>query len=328
MAREAHRLFTRPSPAGHKDGSGSKRLPCAIPGDRVELVNTGTTPVDVSGWLVKDNDDTHIFTIPATMTINPGAFLALDVETAYGLGAADSARLFLPDGLTLVDFYTWTTHAPTTYGRCPDGTGDDTCGGRTETLDIDATGRFAVTDRFERPGSMPNLNNEGFTITPQSECVSGHKPVFWSDDSGTDGHVLRGGTLNCTAVDLDADDDGIGDDVDVTFPPGTPEANNPGSQTFSDKLLGGSTSGKVVARNGRTLAISDAHDPPADGSGRHPGERSSRDGLWRDHDPERLRAHERRRPHHRHRRQRPDHRAGQRRPRQRQRRQRQCRRPV
>ncbi|GAA0382972.1 hypothetical protein GCM10009530_37220 [Microbispora corallina] len=93
------------------------------PGDWVELVNVGASPADVSGWVVKDNDETHVFTIPAGTTMAAGAFLALDVDPVFGLGGADSARLFLADGTTLVDSYSWTSHAATTYGRCPDGTG-------------------------------------------------------------------------------------------------------------------------------------------------------------------------------------------------------------
>lgn len=79
---------------------------------------------------------------------------------------------------------------------------DDTCNGRTATLDIAQSGadagRFVVTNTNERPSGMPNINNEGFAIAPRSECVSGLKPVFWSDDNGTDGHALRTGTLKCT----------------------------------------------------------------------------------------------------------------------------------
>ncbi|GAA4597023.1 hypothetical protein GCM10023194_70690 [Planotetraspora phitsanulokensis] len=490
------------------------------PGDWVELVNTGKTPVDVSGWVVKDNDDSHAYTVAAGTTMAVGAYLALDVDPVFGLGGADSARLYLPDGVTLADSYSWTSHATTTYGRCPDGTGafvtttsptkgaanacpgqisakpwpggdavatadaadvfgtnmsglayeasgdgtpgvlwavkngpgtlyrlewdgtkwapattggwnagkalhypdgtgdldsegvtltaagpsggvfvsternngnsgvsrpevlrfdpvgtaaglsatkewnltadlpavaansgleaiswipdsfltshgfrdehtgaaydpgaypnhgdglffvgleangtiyayaldqtgggftrvatiasgfpsvmdlefepetnrlwaacDDTCNGRTATLDIDAGGKFAVTDVYERPGTMPNINNEGFAIAPQSECVDGHKPVFWSDDSNDDGHALRSGTLTCTVLDLDADDDGINDDVDVTFPPGTSHATDPANETFSDALVGGTTSGRIVSRGGRTLTVSDVRDP-------------------------------------------------------------------
>ncbi|WP_228121110.1 lamin tail domain-containing protein [Streptomyces fagopyri] len=424
------------------------------PGDWIELVNTGTAAVDVSGWIVKDNDNSHSYKIGKKTSIAPGAFLALDVESSFGLGSSDSARLFQTDGSTLVDSYTWTDHAGTTYGRCADGTGafttttaptkgaanacgttggggeppavttwpggaavtvadgsnvfgenlsglsfesesvlwavnngpgklyrlvpngatwrpdpaggwgsgkalhyaggsgdpdaegvvvtpdgmfvaterdngksstslpkilrfdasstasslnataewnltsdlpslpansgpegiswipdtyltahglrdehtgavydpaaypghgsglfftgvedngtvyayaldqsgggytrvatiasgfsgvmdlefepatghlwaacDDTCEGRTSTLDINAQGKFAVTHTYDRPTGMANYNNEGFAIAPQSACAAGHKPVVWSDDTNDGGHALRAGTLNCT----------------------------------------------------------------------------------------------------------------------------------
>lgn len=95
------------------------------PVDWVELVNTGSTTVDAGGLRLKDNDDTRTLAIPAGTTVAPGAFLAVDVDVTggFGLGAADSARLFQADGTTLIDTYTWTAHATTTYGRCPDPQG-------------------------------------------------------------------------------------------------------------------------------------------------------------------------------------------------------------
>ena len=47
---------------------------------------------------------------------------------------------------------------------------------------------------------MPNLNNEGFAIAPQAECVNGLKPVFYTDDDNTGGHALRTGAINCTPL--------------------------------------------------------------------------------------------------------------------------------
>jgi len=77
---------------------------------------------------------------------------------------------------------------------------DDTCNGRSTALMIDAsTGTFKVAAAYERPGTMPNINNEGFAITPQSECVANRKPVYWADDSETGGHAIRLGTLACTS---------------------------------------------------------------------------------------------------------------------------------
>src|SRR6478735_9245242 len=118
------------------------------PVDWIELVNTGTAAVDVSGLKLKDSDDTHSFVVvPGGTTIAAGGFYAVDVDVTggFGLGGADTARLFGTDGTTLLDSYSWTAHATTTYGRCPDGTGSFTttasvtkgaandCGGSTTT---------------------------------------------------------------------------------------------------------------------------------------------------------------------------------------------------
>ena len=48
----------------------------------------------------------------------------LDTGTSFtfGLDAPDSVRLFNPSS-ALVDSFAWTTHATTTYGRCPNGSG-------------------------------------------------------------------------------------------------------------------------------------------------------------------------------------------------------------
>jgi hypothetical protein len=94
------------------------------PGDWVELFNVGPDAVDVSGWSFLDGDDTHVpYVIPVGTTIAAGGFLVLDeAQFVWGLGSGDTARLFRPDG-SLADSYTWTSHAGTTYGRCPDGSG-------------------------------------------------------------------------------------------------------------------------------------------------------------------------------------------------------------
>ena len=78
---------------------------------------------------------------------------------------------------------------------------DDTCSGQHNTLDIAQSGpddgRFVVTNTYARPPEMPNLNNEGFAIAPAAECAGGLKPAIWSDDSNTDEHALRMGTIDC-----------------------------------------------------------------------------------------------------------------------------------
>ena len=96
------------------------------PDDWVELYNAGSAAIDLSGYIFKDNDDTHSYTLPSGTIVAPGAYYVMDTGATgfnFGLGAGDSARLYLPNGTTIVDTYTWTAHATTTYGRCPNGTG-------------------------------------------------------------------------------------------------------------------------------------------------------------------------------------------------------------
>lgn len=76
---------------------------------------------------------------------------------------------------------------------------DDTCQGRTATLDINAAGRLAGTAVYARPTGMSNYNNEGFAIAPPGTCSAGHKPVVWSDDDNDASHALRSGTLTCAS---------------------------------------------------------------------------------------------------------------------------------
>jgi len=96
-----------------------------VPGDWVELYNPGPGAVDLSGWVFRDNDDTHSYVIPSGATIaSGGSFLLEESAFGFGLGSADSARLYAPGGTTIVDSFSWTSHATTTYGRCPNGTGE------------------------------------------------------------------------------------------------------------------------------------------------------------------------------------------------------------
>ncbi|MBP5802562.1 lamin tail domain-containing protein [Microbacterium maritypicum] len=93
------------------------------PDDWVELVNPTSTALDVSGIVVKDDDDTHAYAIPAGTSIGAGEYLVIErAQLGFGLGAGDAVRVF--DGDLLVDEASWGDgHAATTWGRCPDTTG-------------------------------------------------------------------------------------------------------------------------------------------------------------------------------------------------------------
>jgi hypothetical protein len=72
------------------------------------------------------------------------------------------------------------------------------CDGEVGVLAISG-GKFALRREFARPGTMPNLANEGIAIAPESECVQGEKSFFWCDDGETDGHALRRDSIPCGA---------------------------------------------------------------------------------------------------------------------------------
>ncbi|WP_439945978.1 lamin tail domain-containing protein [Streptomyces sp. BBFR109] len=91
--------------------------------DSIELYNKGAGAVDVSGWVLKDDDNDHRYTIPSGTTLAPGGFRAFDVHAQFGLGSSDQARLFLADGKTQVDSFSWSEHSAPSWSRCPDGTG-------------------------------------------------------------------------------------------------------------------------------------------------------------------------------------------------------------
>jgi hypothetical protein len=91
--------------------------------DSVELYNKGSATVDISGWILKDDSSSSKYAIASGTSLAPGGFAVFDVHNAFGLGSSDKARLYLPDGRTLVDSFSWTQHSAPSWSRCPDGTG-------------------------------------------------------------------------------------------------------------------------------------------------------------------------------------------------------------
>ena len=118
------------------------------PDDWVELMNTGTETLDISGFELRDNSDDHRWRFPTGSTVAAGKLLVVDAkssgliyddqtkqftdgtfEAAIGIGSGDSIRLYDKNGV-LLDEYSWTEHASydgdaakASYGRYPDGTG-------------------------------------------------------------------------------------------------------------------------------------------------------------------------------------------------------------
>lgn len=141
------------------------------PDDWIELVNPTDSALDVSGVVVKDDDDAHAFTVPTGTTIAAGGYLVIEREAlGFGLGGGDAVRLF--DGDLLVDSTTWGEgHAATTWGRCPD-----------------TTGAFGVTEKPTKGTANVCAGEIAVTPWPGSADVRvlDDVPTFLEDSSGLD----------------------------------------------------------------------------------------------------------------------------------------------
>lgn len=100
-----------------------------VPGDWIELSNGSDETIDLSGYVLKDDDDTHEYIIEAGTEIAPGEYLVFDELLAngegdfdFGLGGNDTVRLYDHTG-TLIDTFSWDGmgHAEITYIRAEDG---------------------------------------------------------------------------------------------------------------------------------------------------------------------------------------------------------------
>ncbi len=106
--------------------------------DWIELYNNGESDVDISGWIFKDSDDAHIFSIPQGTILNTNSYLVLCIDTSlfeplfpdvgnyigntgFGLsGSGELIRLYdnqmnMMDSLVYDDAVPWPTQ--------PDGNG-------------------------------------------------------------------------------------------------------------------------------------------------------------------------------------------------------------
>ncbi len=153
------------------------------PGDWVEFSNPTASAVDLSGWLFQDNDDSHSYILPSGTVIEAGAYLVLDADIfGFGLGGADSVRLFSSYGI-LVDSYSWTEHAKTTYGLCPNEDGFHTTTVPTKGTANDCS-KLIVVNEIESSGGDPGDWTELYNAGPEAVDISG-----WTFKDNDDSHV-------------------------------------------------------------------------------------------------------------------------------------------
>jgi hypothetical protein len=186
--------------------------------DFIELTNFGAQDEDVSGWILKDDDDTHSYALPSGSVVPAGGYL--DVNTlSFGLGnPADAARLYEGDGTTLVDEIYWNAASASnanSWTRCESSTG------AWDVLDEPATpgaanncpSEAAVTADIESHIHVNEVMADESSFVPAADWIeldnTGPATIdltgWWlSDDTATHKDVLPAGTF----IDPDSLDGG------------------------------------------------------------------------------------------------------------------------
>ncbi|MDD3362751.1 MAG: lamin tail domain-containing protein [Hespellia sp.] len=235
--------------------------------DWIEIMNTGETDVDISGWFVSDSKGLENLTDGSTQqiaentVIAAGAVMVLEenVDFNFGLGKEDTAGLY--DGNSqLLDSYAWTGHANGTYARVPDGTGafvdqeatkgqlNSTTGGAGEGGgntgeggENTGTGKLVINEINSAPDDWVELMNAGTADLD----VSGYEIRDNSDDHRF--KIAAGTTVKAGELLL-IKDTTAGDVYDNT------------SQTY----LSGDFQGAIGIGSGDSIRIYDAQGVPLD----------------------------------------------------------------
>ena len=120
--------------------------------DWIEIMNTGNSDLDISGWFVTDDKglerlaDNNEWRIEDGTVLKAGEILVITHDVVLGnlsLGKNDTVSLY-DSSNTLLDSYTYSGHAVGTYSRVPDGTG--------EFVDQEPTrGKLNIVEKEELP---------------------------------------------------------------------------------------------------------------------------------------------------------------------------------
>lgn len=98
--------------------------------DWVEIMNTGDTPVDISGWYMYDDGGASragdVTPVAQGTVLAPGEFFVFDqnIHFTFGLGKDDQVNVYDAAGQLIAQEATTPEHANGSMSRCPDGTGE------------------------------------------------------------------------------------------------------------------------------------------------------------------------------------------------------------
>ena len=143
------------------------------PDDWVEIYNSSSESIDLGSWLLKDENDDHIFTVPSNTILLPDQYLVFckdtikfislfpDVSPYYGDlgfglgGGGDFVRLFDSNGL-IVDIVDYDDVSP--WDTLADGSGP-TLELNHPSLDNTLGENWSASDGYGTPGAVNSAYN-------------------------------------------------------------------------------------------------------------------------------------------------------------------------
>jgi hypothetical protein len=97
--------------------------------DWVEICNTGSDPIDLSGWYLLDSEpDKHLSNVTPIAEgtfLAPGGYFVFEQgqDFSFGLGKSETITIHSKSGLSVAE-YSYTSHASGVWARIPDAAGD------------------------------------------------------------------------------------------------------------------------------------------------------------------------------------------------------------
>lgn len=153
--------------------------------DWIELANPTNADIDISGIVIKDNDDTHVYTIPENTIIPANGFLVIDENTlGFGFGKGDSVCLY--EGDMLIGSTTWSEHTNPTWGLYPDVNGTEYRNTKEETPG--AINKFdGVPEIINWPGKEETvIYDQNSTFLEDSSGLDFYNGQLYAVDNGTE----------------------------------------------------------------------------------------------------------------------------------------------
>lgn len=139
---------------------------------------------DAEQIVIKDNDDTHVYTIPESTIIPENGFLVIDENTlGFGFGKGDSVRLY--EGDMLIGSTTWSEHTNPTWGLYPDVNGTEYRNTKEETPG--AINKFdGVPEIINWPGKEETvIYDQNSTFLEDSSGLDFYNGQLYAVDNGT-----------------------------------------------------------------------------------------------------------------------------------------------